>query len=151
MDLDRDAVPAFRVAFNEVARARLTAEHLRPTLRPDLVLPVDEIDLELVHWMSYLGPHGIGNPGPLFLGRDVALSGAREVGEGHLKVSLVTDRARVEAIGFGLAERHPPGSLGGGPYDAVFRLERNEWRGVAKAQARLVDLRPAGPTADETG
>jgi single-stranded-DNA-specific exonuclease len=144
MDLDREAVHPFRDAFNEVARARLDANDLRPSLRPDLTLSLDEIDLDLVHWMSYLGPHGIGNPAPLFLARSVGLSGPRTVGQGHLKVTLGADRGQLEAIGFGLADRHPPHSLDGEPYDVLFRLERNEWRGVAKPQARLADIRPSG-------
>jgi hypothetical protein len=30
----------------------------------------------------------------------------------------------------------------------LFRLERNEWRGVARAQARLVDVRPCDGAPD---
>ena len=143
MDLDRDALPAFRSAFNDVARRRLAAEELRPVLRPDLSLSLGEIDLELVRWMAYLGPHGMGNPSPLFLASSVTLSDARSVGEGHLKVSLHADGGRLEAIGFGLAGRYPPESLAEEPHDVLFRLERNEWRGTAKPQARLADLRPS--------
>jgi hypothetical protein len=42
-----------------------------------------------------------------------------------------------------MAERHPPDTLAGSRWDVLFRLERNEWRGVARTQARIVDLRPA--------
>ena len=60
----------------------------------------------------------------------------------HLKVTLRRDGASLDAIGFGMAEAHPPGSLDQEAYDVVLRLERNEWRGTARAQGRLVDLRP---------
>jgi len=143
MDLDRAALEPFRTAFNDVARRRLTPEDLSPVLRPDVALALEDVDLDLVHWMGYLGPHGMGNPGPLFLATGVRLSGARVVGERHLKVRLSAGRASVDAIGFGLVDRHPPESLGDGGYDVLFRLERNEWRGVAKPQARLADLRPS--------
>jgi single-stranded-DNA-specific exonuclease len=141
MDIDRDALEDFRNAFNEVAKARLSADDLRPAFHPDMELSLEDIDLDLVHWMTYLGPHGMGNPGPLFLAPSVALSDARSVGQGHLKVALGAGRGRLDAIGFGLAFRHPPESLSGEPHDVLFRLERNEWRGVAKPQARLMDLR----------
>jgi hypothetical protein len=74
---------------------------------------------------------------------DVTLSGARSVGEGHLKARISSGGTHLDAIGFGLAERHPPESLGSRAFDVLFRLERNEWRGMAKPQARLVDLRPS--------
>jgi len=144
MDLDRDAVPAFRQAFNEVAHQRLLGEDLRPVFQPVLELSPDSVDLDLVRWLSYLGPHGIGNPGPLFLAPEVRLEGARVVGEGHLKVSIRGGRRSLEAIGFGLAERYPPASLGTAAHDVLFRLERNEWRGVARPQARLAALRRSG-------
>lgn len=143
MDLARDALPAFRDAFNEVARRRLGGEDLRPVLRPDLEVDLHEVDLELVRWMSYLGPYGMGNPGPLLVARRVELSEPRVVGQGHLKVALSSGPTRLDAIGFSLAERRPPDSLGAGAHDVLFRLERNEWRGVPRPQARLVDLRPS--------
>ena len=144
MDLDAGAVDAFREAFNAAARRRLTPDHLQPMLRPDIELPLLDVDLQLVHWMTYLGPHGIGNPGPLFLSRGVTLERAKVVGENHLKVAFVQGRARLDAIGFGLADRFPVAGLGSGPHDVLFRLERNEWQGTARPQARLVDVRPAG-------
>jgi len=144
MDIDEAALPAFRDDFNAAARARLTPESLRPRLRPDLELAPSAADLDLAHWLSYLGPHGIGNPGPIFMARGVTLEGARTVGERHLKAALASPDARLEAIGFGLAERHPPETLTGA-WDVLFKLERNEWRGRVSAQASLVDLRPAAP------
>lgn len=144
MDVARDALPAFREAFNAEAHARLAEDDLQPLLRPDLELSLAEADLDLVHWLAYLGPHGIGNPRPLFLARGVALEGPRRVGDTHLKVSLADGPARLDAIGFGLAERFPPESLGPGPYDVLVKLERNEWRGVARPQAQIVDVRPGG-------
>ena len=147
MDIEEAALPAFRDDFNATARARLTAESLRPALRPDLELCLSAADLELARWLSYLGPHGIGNPGPLFLARNVTLESPRLVKEAHLKACLTADGGRLEAIGFGMAERHSPESVGASRWDVLFRLECNEWRGSASAQARLVDMRPAGAPA----
>ncbi len=144
MDVERAAVPALREAFNAEAHAALGPDDLQPLLRPDLELSLGTADLELVHWLGYLEPHGIGNPRPLFLAREVKLAGARRVGDGHLKVQLEAMDGRLDAIGFGLAERYPPDALEHGPYDVLLKLERNVYRGVARPQARIVDLRPSG-------
>ena len=143
LDLDRSALPAFKEAFNAAARARLRGTDLRPTLRPDAELDLRRADLQLAHWLSYLGPHGIGNPGPLFLARGVSVEGARVVGQKHLRATLRVDGSSLEAIGFGLAERYPAESIEARPHDVLFRLERNHWRGVTRPQARFVDLRPS--------
>jgi single-stranded-DNA-specific exonuclease len=144
MDVASAAVPALREAFNAEAHHRLSAEDLRPVLRPDGVVDLAEVDLELIHWLGYLGPHGIGNPRPVFVVRGVRLEGARRLKETHLKISLRSGSTAVDGIGFGLAASYPPESLGAGPYDALVRLERNEWRGVARPQAQILDLRPSG-------
>jgi single-stranded-DNA-specific exonuclease len=150
MDIRPAAVEAFREAFNRAAEARLGRDP-RPVLRPDLAVDLRSIDVQLVHWLAYLGPHGIGNPGPLFLARDVTVSDARIVGSNHLKVALRAGGARLDGIGFGLAETHSPDSFGERPHDVLFRLERNEWRGRVSAQAKLVDLRPSEEGRSEEG
>jgi single-stranded-DNA-specific exonuclease len=144
MDLDRASLEVFRSAFNAVARERLAGDDLRPSLRPDVQLTPTDVDLDLVRWLEYLGPHGVGNPGPLFYAPSVALSGARTVGGSHLKVRLTGAGGGLDAIGFGLAERHPPEAVEARPHDVLFRLERNEWRGAVTPQAKLADLRPSG-------
>jgi single-stranded-DNA-specific exonuclease len=143
MDVDRDAVPALREAFNAEARRRLLPDDLVPVLRPDVELDLGEVDLGLVHWLEYLGPHGIGNARPVFLARGVHLEGARVLKDAHLKVSLRRGTTVVDGIGFRLAETHRPEALGDGPHDVLLKLERNEWRGVARAQAQILDLRPS--------
>jgi len=143
LEVTRASLPEFKAAFNEAARRRLEGTELRPELRPDMDLEWSEADLDLVHWLSYLGPHGIGNPAPLFRTAGLSLEGAREVGRGHLKAVLRRDDITLDAIGFGAVERFPPETLTG-PHDVLYRLDRNEWRGKVTPQARLVDLRPGG-------
>jgi len=144
MDVARDSVAALREAFNSEAASRLDPATLRRRFRTDLVLDLEHVDLQLVHWMSYLGPHGMGNPGPNFVASAVTLRRAKVVGEDHLKATLSQGAGQIDAIGFGLAEGHPPEAVMAEPHDVVFRLERNEWRGTARAQARLIALRPSG-------
>lgn len=142
MDLAADAVEPFRDAFNREAGRRLEGVELRPSLRIDLELSLAEADLPLADLFAYLGPHGIGNPRPVFVARDLTVRGRpRVVGQGHLKVDLEQGGALVPAIGFGLAERLPPERLEGARVDAVFQLTANEFRGRRSAQLRLLDLR----------
>ena len=145
MDIARTEVDVFRHAFNREASERLSAAQLAPTLRVDAELALADASLDLVHWLEYLGPHGIGNPRPVFLARDLILSGVRHVGKGHMKASLCAAGCPpVDAIGFGMADRFVADDLAAGARDALVRIERNEWRGVPRLQAQLVDLREAG-------
>ena len=153
MELRRDRVPEFRRAFEAEARKTLGGGDLRPSLRIEVEVQLEEISEELFRYLQYMGPHGIGNPGPSFLARGVSLSGpARVVGTDHLKLRIRQGHAELDAIGFHLGRRVPARTLGSGPVDVVFQLQENEFRGVRHLQARLKDIRPAGsdPLEDRT-
>jgi len=144
LDVERSRLQEFVRAFQEEARRALEGAPLRPSIRIDLELRLTDATEELRRYLEYFGPFGVGNPRPVFLARGVRSSGAREVGSGHLKLVLEEDGRRLEAIGFGLAERIPPERVGDGPVDAVFQLRENVYRGRRSLQARLLDLRVAG-------
>lgn len=145
MDVLRDRLPDFSRAFAEEASRVLSGQDLRPVLRVDLEVGLAEMTDELHRFMKYMGPHGIGNPRPVFLARGVELAGpGRVVGKDHLKVRLRENGVILEGIGFGLAGRVPPATLGRGPVDVVFQLHENEFRGVRQLQARMKDIRPTG-------
>ena len=145
--IDPARVDDFRAAFQAHARATLTREQLVPQLRVDAELRLDQATPDLERVLRHFAPFGIGNPGPLFASYGVRLAAEpRIVGSNHLKLTLAGDGARLEAIGFGMAE-HRETCLSG-PIDVAFRLEENRWTTRSGAvrttlQARLVDLRSA--------
>jgi single-stranded-DNA-specific exonuclease len=144
LEVRRERVDEFRKAFNEEARKSLAGVDLRPSLRVEVEVSLDEMSQELRGYLQYLGPHGIGNPGPSFLARDLSLPRpARIVGTDHLKLQFRQASCELDAIGFHLARRVSPQEVGSGPVDAVFQLQENEFRGVRQLQANIKDLRPS--------
>lgn len=136
-----DRVARFAQRFDEVARARLSAEDLVPELRVDLELPIEEVTEELETMLRHFEPHGIGNAAPVLVARDVELGATpKRVGEDGVRLKLRrADGRELEAIGWGLAARAE--GLGPGMrVDVAFRLERDEFRGVSRLQARLADV-----------
>ena len=95
--------------------------------------------------LRHFGPFGVGNPTPVFVAREVRLSGPpREVGDGHLKLDMVQDKARFSAIGFGMMDRFREQDLTNTPLDVAFQLQENYWNGYVELQARLIDVRLSG-------
>ena len=142
LDILPERVDAFREALDSYARAVLEPEDLIPEVRFDLELPLRAADEELYHLLRHFGPFGVGNPTPVLVARDVGVDGGpRIVGDGHLKMDLVQDGARLSAIGFRMADRI--GDLGRKRLDVAFQLQENRWNGRTELQAKLVDLRPA--------
>ncbi len=102
---------------------------------------MERLDGNLERLLRHFEPCGAGNPAPVFAVEGARARNAREVGQQHLRFTLEDHTGRMAAIGFGLAGRVEPDWLDG-RVDVAFRLEENEWQGVASLQARVLHLRP---------
>ena len=137
----RERVAEFAQRFNAVARERLSADDLVPEVRVDLELSLADASADLEILFRHFEPFGLGNASPVLLARGVRLAGAPHVvGQDGLKLRLFADGAELEAIGWGMASR--AATLDSSvPLDVAFRLERDEWHGQSRLQARIADLR----------
>lgn len=143
LDISREELGPFRSAFAARVAESLPDSLLRPSVNLDLELDLADADENMVRWLRYLGPHGVGNPGPLFCVREAELAGAHAVGGGaHLRGRLVKKGRSLAAIGFRMAADHPPPTLRG-RFDIAFRLSINEWRGRRTVQAEIKAIREA--------
>jgi single-stranded-DNA-specific exonuclease len=62
------------------------------------------------------------------------------VGSDGLKLRLAAADRELDAIGRGMAPRHPEHAVRVA-FHVAFRLERDEYRGESRLQARLADIR----------
>lgn len=141
--IDRDRVEEFTVRFNEVARASLTPEDLVPEVRIDLEVAIDGDNEKLERMLRHFEPFGMGNPSPVLVMRGVHLvAPPKLIGRDGLKLRLSAGSAgELEAIGWGFASRIAEFNPAI-PIDVAFRLERDEFRGDSRLQARIADIRP---------
>jgi single-stranded-DNA-specific exonuclease len=137
LTIRRERLDAFRERFVAAARDRLTPADLGPEQRVDLVLDLADATPDLERAVRHLEPTGLGNPGPVFGARGVRAADARKVGSNHLKLALVQGGTRLDAIGFGWADRAPRLDQ---PLDVAFRLEENVFNGRTSLQARVVAM-----------
>jgi single-stranded-DNA-specific exonuclease len=140
-----DRVADFAHRFNTVAASRLSADDLMPEIRVDLEMPLAEADEKLEHVFRHLEPCGMGNPSPVLMIHGATLAGQpRAIGKEGLKVVFQQGDATITAVGWSLAPRREE-LRDSTRYDVAFRLERDEYRGISRLQARLVDFRPCPP------
>ena len=136
----RDRVEEFSRRFNEAARAALTPEDLVPEVRADLELPFDAATDQLETLLRHLEPCGAGNPSPVLVARQVTLGAPpRVVGRDGLRLVLQAGGHTLTALGWGMADRRGELEVGR-PIDVAFRLDRDEWKGESRLQARLSDF-----------
>ena len=125
----RENLEPLKLRLTEIAQrefASLTASdvELVPKMPIDAVVPLSEMNWELVENLDKLEPCGEENPAPRFLSRSVPVANAQVVGnEGrHLKLLLGVEGQTV---------------------DMVYALEVNEWNGERRLQLNVQDLRPS--------
>ena len=141
-------VAEFAERFNAVAAGRLTEDDLVPELRVDLEVTLDQVGDELETLLRHLEPCGIGNPSPVLVARDVILTAPpRVVGKDGLRLALRGSNRDLIALGWGMAPRARELDVARS-VDIAFRLERDEWNGVSRLQARLTDFKPPQLAAD---
>jgi single-stranded-DNA-specific exonuclease len=137
----RDRVTDFAARFNDVARSRLSPDDLIPELRADLEVELREVDDRLEELLRYVEPCGIGNPSPVLVAREVRVAAApKVVGKDGLRLRLEQRGTELTALGWGMGARAPE-LIAGATIDVAFRLERDEWNGESRLQARLADFR----------
>ena len=137
----RDQVAEFARRFNEVARESLRPEDLVPELRADLEVSLRDVNEDLEALLRHVEPCGVGNPSPVLVARGVRVAAApKVVGKDGLRVLLEQDGTRITALAWGMAPRASELAVGA-QVDVAFRLERDEWNGESRLQARLADFR----------
>jgi single-stranded-DNA-specific exonuclease len=91
--------------------------------------------------LRHFEPFGPGNPSPSLLARGVHLSSPpRVLSHDGLKMRLGRVAGPLDAVAWGAAHRLPELDAGG-PVDVVFRVERDEWQGEQRVQAKVTDFR----------
>ena len=138
----RDQVDAFARGFDESARSVLTPDDLVPELRVDLEVALSDLTPSFEALLRHLEPCGMGNPSPVLVTRGVRLATRpRVVGQEGLKLRLATGTGQaIDAIGWTLGARIGEIDVDR-PLDIAYRLERDEYQGVSRLQARLADFR----------
>jgi single-stranded-DNA-specific exonuclease len=108
-----------------------------PAIEVDAEISLDSIGTEMLHEIRALSPFGEGNPEPFFYAGPLEVLESRILGERHLKLRVRQGKRSYEAIGFGMADKHP---LVGKPINMVFTPELHRWQGYENIQLRIADI-----------
>jgi single-stranded-DNA-specific exonuclease len=119
----------FRDVLGAVAERSMPPEALTRTVETDGNLLPAELSLDLARTLG-AQVWGQGFPEPLFCDT-FALESQRVVGEKHLKLKLLLDGRRIEAIRFNALEPLPP------RFRAAYRLSVNDYNGMPNLQVSL--------------
>lgn len=123
-----------------LAEVGLRGLELRPTVRIDAEVALQDLSLDLVAQLQRFEPCGYGNPAPLLASREVRVVEWRHVGQDnkHLKLKLSDGKRTVDAIAFNQGEAWRDGLPA--RIDVAYHLEVNEWNGNRRLQLNVRDI-----------
>ena len=138
LTIKKENLPSFIEAFDEAARAVLSAEALMPFLEIDAQLNFSEIGHSLMCEIEVLKPFGVGNPEPIFLSQGIEVCERKDFSLGARFRFRQAGRI-VSGVAFGVNEDFAarPGAM----VDLVYRLSKNEWNGNSTVELKVLDAR----------
>jgi single-stranded-DNA-specific exonuclease len=145
LSIEEENVAAFRDAMNQVARRILSDDDMVPELTIDAELLLADIGRPLDAAIRKLEPFGAGNPQPVFLATNVDMKNLRLMGKNkeHARFTACQSGARIDAVGFGLAEALAALEGEAPRIDLAFEIQTNTWNGQNKLELRILDARAA--------
>ncbi|UYW01208.1 single-stranded-DNA-specific exonuclease RecJ [Flavobacterium agricola] len=143
LTIEENKYEAFKNAFEEVVKNTMQEDWKEPELEIDAVINFNEITDKNLRLLKQFEPFGPENMHPLFITENIyAAAPAQPMGKTkeHLSVLLKqSDSQTVKAIGFNLADKITVINSGL-PFNAVYSVEENEFRGKVSLQLRLRDI-----------
>jgi single-stranded-DNA-specific exonuclease len=137
----RERVPELEARFEDYARAVLTPGDLEPVQRVDAELSLTDLDGDLFQALGRLGPHGMGNPTPVFAARGLRLAAPpRLLKERHLKLRMAQGGRILDALAWNWGGRAQEWAQGQA-VDAAFCLEESMFQGIPALELELKDVR----------
>ena len=96
-------VQSLRRALNEITS--LKEEDCVPTVYIDAVMPIHQLDVQVVQLLEELAPYGTGNPRPLLAQKGLVLKRCQILGKKQnvVRLTLISEGQGIEAICFDVA------------------------------------------------
>lgn len=139
-------VEAFKRRFEAYVEENITKEQLIPQIQIDQEVKLSQITPKFFRILRQFEPYGPHNTAPVFVARQVQDTGrSRQVGRSweHLKLSLAIEPGSnqgIDAIAFGFGHLFNDIHRGR-PFDLVFSVEENTYRGLSSIQLMVRDIR----------
>lgn len=133
----------FKERFEQFVKTTITEVSLLPQILIDAEIDLTQINSNFHSILKQFEPFGPENMRPVFYTKGVSnyRGETRVVKEQHIKFSICqTDSKRVDGIGFNLAHKYDIIDSGK-PFDIVYTIEENEWRGMQTLQIKVLDIK----------
>ena len=144
MTLKEENYEAFKAAFEKEVRNTISSELLIPEIEIDAEINLSDISPKLIRVLNQFEPFGPENMTPVFLTKNIKDTGYPKLlgkEEEHLKLFVKQENSEgFGAIAFFMGNKLNQ-ILNQKPFDAVYCIDENEFKGTVTVQLRIKDLK----------
>jgi len=144
MTLKEENYQLFKDAFEKEVEKTIHPDMLTPEISVDAEINFTDITPKLTRILKQFEPFGPQNMTPVFLTKNVKDTGyGKPMGleDEHLKLFVKQNNSEgIAAIGFGLGKKLET-TKNGQPFEIVYSIDENEWKGNVSLQLRLRDIK----------
>jgi single-stranded-DNA-specific exonuclease len=144
MTLAAENYQLFKDAFEKEVEKTIHPDMLTPEISVDAEINFADITPKLTRILKQFEPFGPQNMTPVFLTKNVKDTGyGKPMGQEdeHLKLFVKQNNSEgIAAIGFGLGKKLET-TKNGHPFEMVYSIDENEWKGNISLQLRLRDIK----------
>ncbi|MEH2075168.1 MAG: DHH family phosphoesterase [Nostoc sp.] len=139
--LPAENLQMLRSRLIEFANQCLEPQHLKPLLKIDAEVNLDQINQQLYQQLNALHPCGMDNPDPVFWTPNVQVLEQKIVGKGHIKLTIAqtvdNQEYRIKAIAWRWGDyfRLPA------RVDVAYKLRENYFNGNTSIELELIGVR----------
>ncbi len=138
--IEKDNIPAFRRAINEVASETMKEGDMVPKLNIDMDVSLDSLKENVIGELESLAPFGPANPRPVLASSGVIVKDIpRLIGKNGFKLHVTDNNITCEAVSFGRPDIDLPEK--GSKVDLAYIPSMNTWQGITSLQLELKDIR----------
>lgn len=144
MTLKEENYEAFKAAFEKEVRNTISPELLIPEIEIDAEINLSDISPKLIRVLNQFEPFGPENMTPVFMTKNIKDTGYPKLlgkEEEHLKLYVKQENSEgFGAIAFFMGNKLNQIS-NQKPFDAVYCIDENEFKGTVTVQLRIKDLK----------
>ncbi|MFH1830487.1 MAG: single-stranded-DNA-specific exonuclease RecJ [Pseudomonadota bacterium] len=136
LSIEASNIPVFEKSFSQACKELGDGTTLRH-LKIDSYVKPSEIAPELMDELERCAPFGIGNPEPVLAFESVQIVDMKTVGNGHVKLRVLSGGISFDAIGFNMADKFQGASSN---MSIAFTPQYNTWNGRTTIQLKVRDI-----------
>lgn len=134
----RDNLPLIHKRLREFAHKSLIPEYLKPLIKIDAQIKLEEANLTLLKEIESLYPWGIENKAPIFMTSGVKIISQKLTKGGeHIQLTIADDTQQLKGIAWHWHCYFPLPPV----VDIAYRLKENNWQGETSIQLEVIGLK----------